>query len=267
MPRGESNFSDVKTGLLQRWLAHPLTRGMELDDPQTTALRLRIIRSKPFLKTLYGEWYQSISTHFPPDAQILELGAGAGFLKEFIPRLITSELFPAPGVERVIDAQAIALPDSSLDGIVMTDVLHHIPDCSTFFREASRVLRPGGKIVMIEPWNTAWSRWVYQHLHHEPFDPGVSEWKIPSTGPLSGANGALPWILFDRDRGLFEARHPEFVIASVAPIMPLAYLLSGGVSLRYSLPGWMYRPVRFVERCYNEASWGMFATIVLKRQP
>jgi SAM-dependent methyltransferase len=144
---------------------------MNIDDSQTTALRLQIIRTKPFLRKLYEEWYRDIATHFPSDTRVLELGSGAGFLKEFIPQLITSELFSAPGVERIIDAQAIAMGDASLDGIVMMDVLHHISDCSLFFHEAARVIRVGGKVVMIEPWNTTWSRWVYQRLHHEPFEP------------------------------------------------------------------------------------------------
>ncbi|MDD5723455.1 MAG: class I SAM-dependent methyltransferase [Syntrophales bacterium] len=252
-------------GFLHRWLAHPLTRGMDIDDPQTTALRLQIIRSKPFLRKLYEEWYRDIATHFPSDARVLELGSGAGFLKEFVPQLITSELFSTPGVERVIDAQAIAMAEASLDGIVMTDVLHHIPDCSSFFHEAARVIRPGGRVVMIEPWNTTWSRWVYQHLHHELFEPDAREWRIPLSGPLSGANGALPWIIFQRDRALFEARHPQWRIVSILPIMPFAYLLSGGVSLRNFLPGWMYQPVRFLEQRYNEAFRAMFAVITLLR--
>jgi SAM-dependent methyltransferase len=252
-------------GFLHRWLAHPLTRGMDIDDPQTTALRLQIICSKPFLRKLYEEWYRDIATHFPSDARVLELGSGAGFLKEFVPQLITSELFSTPGVERFIDAQAIAMPEASLDGIVMTDVLHHIPDCSSFFQEAARVIRPGGGVVMIEPWNTTWSRWVYQHLHHEPFEPDAREWRIPLSGPLSGANGALPWIIFQRDRALFEARHPQWRIVSILPIMPFAYLLSGGVSLRSFLPGWMYQPVRFLEQRYNEALRAMFAVITLLR--
>ena len=252
--------------VLTQWLAHPLTRGMNIDNPQTTALRLHIIRSKPFLRKLYEEWYRRIAMHFPPDTRVLELGSGAGFLKEFIPQLITSELFSAPGVERIIDAQVIAMGDASLDGIVMTDVLHHIPDCSLFFHEAARVIRVGGKVVMIEPWNTSWSRWVYQRLHHEPFEPGAREWRIPSSGPLSGANGALPWIIFQRDRVLFESRHPEWRIECIQSIMPFAYLLSGGVSMRSLLPGWMYQPVRWLEHHCHEAPRAMFAEITLKRQ-
>jgi SAM-dependent methyltransferase len=239
---------------------------MSIDDPQTTALRSQIINSKPFLRKLYEEWYRLIAASFSSNAMVLELGSGAGFLKEFIPQLITSELFPALGVERVIDAQAIAMTDASLDGIVMTDVLHHIPDCSSFFHEAARVVRPGGRIVMIEPWNTAWSRRVYRHLHHEPFEPDAREWRIPSTGPLSSANGALPWVIFQRDRALFESRHPQWRIECILPMMPVAYLLSGGVSLRSFLPGLMYQPVRWLERRCNEASRAMFAMITLKRQ-
>ncbi|MFZ4795769.1 MAG: class I SAM-dependent methyltransferase, partial [Blastocatellia bacterium] len=136
---------------LKKWLEHPLTRGLALDDPQTTARRLEVIRAKPFLTRLYAEWYRRLAAYFPPGARILEIGSGAGFLREFIPGLITSEVFEVPGVDRVIDAQAIDLGDATLDGIVMTDVFHHLPDCARFFVEATRVIRPGGWIVMVEP--------------------------------------------------------------------------------------------------------------------
>lgn len=192
--------------ILSAFFTHPLTKGMNIDDPETTTLRLRIIHSKPFLKKLYQEWYGLIANNFNENARVLEIGSGAGFLKEIMPaNLITSEIFPLPGVDYVVDAQSIPFQDSSLDGVVMTDVLHHIPDSSAFFNECVRIIRPGGKVVMIEPWNTSWSRFVYSNIHHEPFDPlAGQDWKIPHTGPLSGANGALPWIIFERDRHLFE---------------------------------------------------------------
>ena len=125
------------TDLLNKWLAHPLTKGMNIDQPQTTAFRKQIISSKPFLEKLYEEWYRGIAAQFLPNARVLELGSGPGFLKEFKPSLITSELFPTPGVDLVIGAQAIDMPEGSIDGIVMTGVLHHIPDCSLFFKEVS----------------------------------------------------------------------------------------------------------------------------------
>jgi hypothetical protein len=42
--------------LIGRWLAHPLTRGMDPDDPATTRLRKQIVEAKPFLHKIYLEW-------------------------------------------------------------------------------------------------------------------------------------------------------------------------------------------------------------------
>ena len=116
---------------------------------------------------------------------------------------------------------------------------------------------------MIEPWRTPWSEWVYTHLHPEPFLPDAS-WEIPDAGPLSGANGALPWIVFQRDRTRFEAEHSEWRINTIEPMMPISYLLSGGVSMRTLMPGWMYRPIRSLERIVFQKYWGMFALIELE---
>src|SRR5262249_4673893 len=146
---------------------------------------------------------------------VLELGSGAGFLEEFIPGLITSDVFPSPGVQRVIDARALPFGAGELKAIVMTDVLHHIARPRGFLREADRCVRPGGVVSMIEPWVTPWSRVVYGRLHHEPFRPGAAEWEFPEAGPLSGANGALPWIMFARDRAVFEREFPSWKIARI----------------------------------------------------
>lgn len=250
--------------LLHRCLAHPLTKGMSVDDPRTTALRRDIILSKPFLRQLYVEWYTRLARITPPNSTFLELGSGGGFFRDFVPNLITSELFPTPGVERVVDAHQLPFEDGLLDGIVMTDVLHHIPDVRRFFREASRCVKTAGAILMIEPWNTPWSKWVYQHLHTEPFDP-AGGWTISSSGPLSGANGALPWIVFERDRRQFEQEFKHWAIKSIEPLMPFSYLMSGGVSLRSLMPGWAYRPCRWFESRLNQTRWGMFALIELTR--
>lgn len=249
--------------IVNRLLAHPLTYGLSVDDPRTTLLRRQIILSKSFLKAIYSEWYQRIADALPRKDTVLELGAGAGFFQEFIPQIITSEVFEVPGIDLIADACALPLPDRSLDAIVMTDVFHHIPNVSRFLSEATRCICPGGRIVMVEPWRTPWSEWVYSNLHPEPFGPECG-WEIPSTGPLSGANGALPWIVFERDRAIFEAQFPEWRIVGIEPMMPFSYLLSGGVSMRSLTPGYMYRLVRAFEKGFKQQRWAMFALIELE---
>jgi SAM-dependent methyltransferase len=253
--------------LLLRLLSHPLTKGVALDDPRTTELRRRIIREKKFLRRIYEHWYQLLLNSLPEgEGAVLEVGAGGGFLKELHKDVLTSEVFFTPDVDIVLDAMAMPFDAGALRAIVMVDVLHHVRDPAVFFREAARCVRSGGRCLFVEPWNTSWGRWVYQHLHHEPFDPNGG-WTIAPSGPLSGANGALPWILLERDRDLFCARFPQWRIARIAPMMPLAYLLSGGVSLRPSMPGWSFNLVRSIERFFPglERRSGMFACIVLER--
>jgi SAM-dependent methyltransferase len=250
-------------------LEHPLTRGLDLDDPATTVLRRRIVRDKPFLNRVYREWYAAIVRALPDGSgAVLELGSGAGFLADYVPGVITTEVFPCPGIRAVVDGGALPFADGTLRAIVMTDVFHHLPDAARFLHEAARCVRPGGRLVMIEPWVTPWSRLVYGRLHHEPFEPDAPEWTVPRTGPLSGANGALPWIVFARDRERFAREHSEWQIRSVQPGMPFRYLVSGGISLRSLSPGWTFGAWRGVERLLSP--WmnrlGMFALIELERQ-
>ncbi|HEY4590390.1 MAG TPA: class I SAM-dependent methyltransferase [Thermoanaerobaculia bacterium] len=181
--------------MLTRFLEHPLTRGLDIDDPHTTHLRRRILAEKRFLRRIYEEWYIAIAASLPPgEGPILELGAGAGFLADFVPRLARSEVFYTPGIDLVLDGQALPFRDRSLRGIAMTNVLHHLPRPVRFFAEAARAVRPGGVVTMIEPWVTSWSRWVYTRLHHEPFLPEAREWETQregrSPGPTARCRGS-----------------------------------------------------------------------------
>jgi SAM-dependent methyltransferase len=250
------------------WLAHPLTRGLDLDDPETTALRRRIIRSKPFLGKVYQEWYREIADSLPAgDGAIVELGAGAGFLADRIPNLTTSDLMLLPGIDIVADAQQLPFADRSLRAIVMINLLHHLHDPARFLERAARAVRPGGLLSMVEPWVSPWSRFVYGRLHHEPFDPTAAAWKRASGGPLSSANGALPWMIFHRDRRSFEQQLPHWKVERIRPMMPFRYLLSGGVSLRSLMPGWSFGPWKLFERLLEPAmpTLAMFAHIELRR--
>ena len=247
-------------------LAHPLTRNMSIDDPQTTVLRAEILREKAFLRRIYETWYRLLIENIPSgEGQIAEIGSGAGFLKELYPRAITSEVFHSLNVNVVYDATSMPFKAGALRCLLFVDVLHHIPDPAAFFSEASRCVKSGGRCLMVEPWNTGWSRWVYKHLHHERFDVHGG-WTIPSAGPLSGANGALPWILFERDREIFSKRFPEWKIKGITPLMPLVYLLSGGISLRSIFPTWAYPFFRRGETLFGfEKKAAMFALIILDR--
>ena len=255
--------------MLRRLLAHPLTKNLALDDPRTTELRRVILQSKPFLCKIYAEWYQMLAGSLPADGgPVLELGSGAGFLERYVPRLVKSDVFPCCGANLVLDGQRLPFADGSLSAIVMSDVLHHLPSVRSFLRDAARCVREGGVVSMIEPWVSPWSGWVFSHFHHEGIAPQAETWEFPTAGPLSSANLALPWIVFNRDRNVFEREFPQWHVETVRPFMPFRYFLSGGISTRNLLPGWSYGLWKTFEEFFSlrMPRWAMFAHIVLRLQ-
>lgn len=57
------------------------------------------------------------------------------------------------GFANVFCADAAQLPfaDESFDAVLIRDLLHHLPDRLLALKEAHRVLRPGGRLYLIEP--------------------------------------------------------------------------------------------------------------------
>jgi len=255
---------------LKKILIHPLLLNADLDAPETIMLVSEVIEKKSFLKQLYQEWYLSILNSLPSGKPgfVVELGSGGGFLERHIPDLIKSEILKIPDVDIVFDGQLIPFRKDSLRGIVMLDVLHHLPNSAAFFKEAAYCVTKGGVIIMIEPWTTRWSKFVYRKFHHEPFDMNADRWDFPKGGPLSQANSALPWIIFHRDRYIFQKEFPEWNIKEIKLHTPFSYLLSGGVSLRSFVPGFSFPVCRFLERILKPLmkSLAMFATIILERE-
>ncbi len=206
----------------------------------------------------------------PPGEQpLLEVGSGAGFLAAQVPHLVTSDLVPIPGVRLVLDARHMPFGPGTLRAILMTNVFHHISRPRAFLAEAARVVPPGGALIMLEPWLSRWSRFVYGAFHEEPFDPDAEQWEFAEGGRLTSANGALPWIVFHRDRATFEREFPEWRIDAVDLSVgaPFRYLLSGGVSLIGLTPASTFSAWRLVERALAPvmSHWAMFALIRLTR--
>ena len=253
---------------LKDLLTHPRARELDPDSPDAIAGFRQIIKNKRCLQRIYDEWYLLIIAYMPPGSgRVLELGSGAGFLREYIPDLVTSDFLRISDISLALDAHEMPFADGGLRSIVMTDVLHHLCSPRLFFNEATRCVKSGGRIIMVEPWVTAWSTFVYSKLHHEPFDAETHEWGFTPKGPLSGANEALPWILFSRDFALFRREFPQWRLKSLKPMMPFSYLLAGGLSMRSFAPGSAFAVIRSAENLLEP--WidklAMFALIVLEK--
>lgn len=254
------------------FLSLPETDGLDIDSPQAAAVCRGVIRRKPFLRRHYEEMYAIFRRHAAElaavEGSLLELGSGAGFLKELLPQLVTSDVFPSPEIDRVILADALPFEPGGLKAILLLNVLHHLPRPADFLREAERCLADGGRVVMIEPCRTWFSRVLYTYFHHEPFDDSAADWNPRPAGRLSGSNQAIAWLIFHRDRERFERMFPRLRIRSITRHSVLCYPLSGGLSMRALVPAAAYPIVRALDRLLSAIGPGVFPifeTIVLEK--
>src|SRR5690349_23823518 len=81
----------------------------------------------PALRVLYQRWYERVRAALPAEGPWIELGSGPGFARDFVPGLTLTDLVVAPWHDRQVDAQALPFPDRSVGGLVLFDVLHHLP--------------------------------------------------------------------------------------------------------------------------------------------
>ncbi|HET9909252.1 MAG TPA: class I SAM-dependent methyltransferase [Anaerolineales bacterium] len=139
---------------------------------------------KPLLRTLYRDFYTLISTHLSrlPDGKIVELGSGLGNIHDVIPECIRTDLFPNQWIDQIENAYKLSFADESVSDLILTDVFHHLKYPGTALNELYRVLRKGGKVIMLEPCISALGLVVYGALHDEPIAVTKDiEWFAPET--------------------------------------------------------------------------------------
>jgi ubiquinone/menaquinone biosynthesis C-methylase UbiE len=104
----------------------------------------------------------------PPAGSILEVGPGPGVLHSQLaqtyPVLVGADLSfhmlqraqrrlrGAAATDRLVQADVMSLPfaNASFDGIILTFVFSAFPDGSTAMRELSRLLRPAGRLAIVD---------------------------------------------------------------------------------------------------------------------
>lgn len=241
------------------------------DDEREISDAAGRIEANPLLLAIYRDVYRRLSESVPAEryARVLELGSGGGFLRDVMPRVITSECVSVARVDRVVDACKIdeAFEPDSLDAIVAFNVFHHLPDASGFLRGAQSVLRPGGRIALIEPWFTPVGQWFYRALHHEPWVADSNDWTLRGKGRLDGANSRLPTSVFRDSDPRFAEEFPALRITRRQPFHKWLYLLSGGLKLNTHVPERIAQRLIALDREHpsSDDTFGIFAEVIIDR--
>jgi SAM-dependent methyltransferase len=111
-----------------------------------------------------GRHLERVRRYLQPerDDHVLEIGCSRGFLidrvrRELAPATIGVDLNPEAIANAItdnisaMDAQSLGFEDESFDKIYSFHCIEHIPDLHRAFREMDRVLKPGGRILLVYP--------------------------------------------------------------------------------------------------------------------
>ena len=246
---GPGRLPDVSGGLNGRPAAEP-------------ARRRAFLRDNPFPHPrtegfFFQEKMRAIHRVVPPvrATSILEVGGGRGGLTRLLyPRasVINIDLqrsYASQPINRqqdlafvAGDATSLPFPDAVFDVVTMFDVLEHIPDETLAAREAMRVLRPGGWLLLSSP-NARW-RFPYYRVMR-PLCPSdveiMAEWghvrrgysqtrlqQLVGVDPTRTASFLSPGTVVAHDLAFsrLPTRWRRALILAASPLTRLAYLLA-----------------------------------------
>ena len=127
-------------------------------------------------------------------SRIADLGCGSGIFTSLLkkkglnpvgvdlsPGLIERAKKLYPGTEFIVgDVEALPFESGSLDAVLLSGIIHHLPDPSKCMREVHRVLKPGGRFVAFDPNRMNPFMYLYRD-HSSPFysAQGVTENERP----------------------------------------------------------------------------------------
>ncbi|HEV8467106.1 MAG TPA: class I SAM-dependent methyltransferase [Pseudolabrys sp.] len=144
----------------------------------------------------------------PAEARVADLGCGSGAFTELLrrrgyqsigldisPKLVALGRRKYPGLELIEgDAENLPFESASLDGVLLSGLVHHFPDPRRLAGEVKRVLRNGGRFVAFDPNRMNPFMWLYRD-RASPF--------YSSVGVTENERPVLAWKIADvfRDEG------------------------------------------------------------------
>jgi SAM-dependent methyltransferase len=180
---------------------------------------------------LYNGWYRDIKKELSARGLTIELGAGTGNFKEFMPESVSTDLVWCEWLDMVHDASVLPYRDGTVGNFVLIDAIHHINDPVASLSEMERCLKKGGRVIILDVFISPFSYLYYNYFHKEEVDLSADLFDLKDgrtdKKPFE-SNQAIATLLFFRQLERYSARFPRLRPVKREVREFLLYPMSGG---------------------------------------
>jgi len=177
----------------------------------------RLLRRTPMARSTRAYAFALERLSFPPQARVLDLGAGSGtgtaFLSRQLPQArivgldismdaLDRQSFPAAlPSPSFVQASATAIPfeDACLDGVIAVMTFHCLPEPQRVFQEVARVLKPGGLFVLADVDGQHWVAPFFELVEHLFISPLTHAYRPEEIQTLARQAGFTQVEIHHRD--------------------------------------------------------------------
>lgn len=210
-----------------------------------------IWEKKKVTRYLYTKWYKDIEKELSGPGPVVELGAGTGNFKEFMPSVISTDLVYCEWLDCVHDAMALPYRDSSVGNFLLIDAIHHVKCPAVTIAEMERCLKDRGRIVILDVFISPFSYLYYNFLHKEDVDLSADVFRAADDGREKApfqSNQAIATLLFFRHLDKFKSMYPGLKVVKKEVREFLLYPLSGGFEGRQLAPYFSIKMFESIDR-------------------
>jgi SAM-dependent methyltransferase len=229
------------------------------------------------LRFLVRQRYEWMNPYLAGRSRVVELGAGPGLSREFIRDcgLEVTDILDNPWLDRRVDAMALPYEAGSLDAVICSHMIHHVPAPVRLLQDIERALKPGGLLLVNETTTSLCHRLLMWAMRHEGWSYEVDIFEDDARtkqgiDPLAGNNAVANMLFGDAKR--FEVALPTLAIRHHEYTEIFVFLLSGGVGgevFTVELPEPALRVVRGIDSLLTTALPTVFAfarrMVIVKR--
>lgn len=190
------------------------------------------VLNNEFLKESYFSIYNLMQKDLDLDSRIIEIGGAGGIAKEFNSKIVVTDIRKSESVDMIVHGEKLPFENNSIDSIWAKDSIHHMISPQLFFQESHRVLKPGGKLSICEPYWSPVGKFIYKYLHPEIWSVrDVLEGRFTSDG-----NQALAYCIFKVKPENYDYVYQNFQVQEKFIVNGLSWMLSGGATLTTKVP-------------------------------